>query len=242
MFVIYQHIFLLRTDQMSFTLPEVPSYQTSRRRFRPTLENNGTVNTNTPSSHSELRAHAESSLGTGALAKAIKLPPGEDINEWLAVAIVDIYNHTNMLYGSITNFCSPQTCPRMIATSEYEYRWQDPLHRNGQPPLPLSAPAYVETLMNWVQTFLDDESIFPTKMGVPFPKQFIALCRTILRRLIRIHAHLFCHHGDALTALGIQIHLATSLKHAALIGKEFQLLNESDFGPLSEIVNNLLQE
>jgi len=29
----------------------------------------------------------------------------------------------------------------------------------------LPAPEYVDTLMNWVQSILDDETIFPNKIG-----------------------------------------------------------------------------
>lgn len=32
--------------------------------------------------------------------------------------VVDFYNHINLLYGSITEFCSPQSCPEMKATDE----------------------------------------------------------------------------------------------------------------------------
>jgi Mob1/phocein family len=37
-----------------------------------------------------------------------------------AHAVVDFYNQINLLYGAITEFCSPQTCPEMKATDEYE--------------------------------------------------------------------------------------------------------------------------
>jgi MOB kinase activator 1 len=32
-------------------------------------------------------------------------------------------------------------------------------------PIEVSAPKYVEYLMDWIETQLDDESIFPQKMG-----------------------------------------------------------------------------
>jgi MOB kinase activator 1 len=32
--------------------------------------------------------------------------------------VVDFYNQINLLYGSITEFCSPQSCPEMKATDE----------------------------------------------------------------------------------------------------------------------------
>lgn len=33
-------------------------------------------------------------------------------------AVVDFYNQVNLLYGAITEFCSPQSCPEMKATDE----------------------------------------------------------------------------------------------------------------------------
>lgn len=40
--------------------------------------------------------------------------------------VVDFYNQINLLYGSITEFCSPQSCPEMKATDEYGF--PDPLY------------------------------------------------------------------------------------------------------------------
>lgn len=204
----------------------------------------GTINTSHITNHKEIRDYAEQTLGSGsALAKAVKLPPGEDINEWFAVYIVDFYNQINMLYGTITEFCSPKTCPRMIATREYEYLWQDPLHRNGnKQPVSMSAPGYVEALMEWIQGFLDDETVFPTKMGVPFPKQFPVLVKTIMKRLFRVYAHMYCHHFDEINELGLQVHLNTSLKHFVLFSKEFDILSRKDYGPLDELVDKMIQD
>jgi len=33
----------------------------------------------------QLRKHIDATLGSGNLREAVKLPPGEDLNEWLAV-------------------------------------------------------------------------------------------------------------------------------------------------------------
>jgi len=35
-----------------------------------------------------------------------------------AAIVVDFYNQINLLYGAITEFCSPQSCPEMKATDE----------------------------------------------------------------------------------------------------------------------------
>jgi Mob1/phocein family len=55
-------------------------YSNSRTRapFRPSKANKGTPNW-------QLKQFAEATLGSGSLRKAVKLPEGEDENEWLAV-------------------------------------------------------------------------------------------------------------------------------------------------------------
>jgi len=90
----------------------------------------------------QLRKHIDATLGSGNLREAVRLPPGEDINEWLAVnsnilpfrlqfspnsvvplklaclfcfAAVDFFNQVNMLYGTLTEFCTPESCPTMTA-------------------------------------------------------------------------------------------------------------------------------
>ena len=103
------------------------SNQRTRNQFRPRNATKGTTSY-------QLRQYAEATLGGGSLRKIVKLPEGEDENEWLAVnsendwrsfihdtdreTVVDFYNHINLLYGSITEFCSPQSCPEMKATDE----------------------------------------------------------------------------------------------------------------------------
>lgn len=82
--------------------------------------------------------------------------------------------------------------------------------------------------MNWVQEQLDDEEIFPSKIGesekpvsfspvhcltaipcihaigVPFPKNFRETVKNIVRRLFRVYAHLYNHHFAQLCALSIE--------------------------------------
>ena len=50
----------------------------SRGQFKP---RNATKGTNSY----QLRQFAEATLGSGSLRKAVQLPDGEDLNEWLAV-------------------------------------------------------------------------------------------------------------------------------------------------------------
>ncbi|KAJ8318552.1 hypothetical protein KUTeg_003643 [Tegillarca granosa] len=76
----------------------------------------------------DLMKHAAVTLGSGNLRLAVMLPEGEDLNEWVAVNTVDFFNQINMLYGTITEFCTEETCPVMSAGPKYEYhlgRWTD---------------------------------------------------------------------------------------------------------------------
>jgi hypothetical protein len=45
----------------------------------------------------------------------------------------------------------------------YEYRWAD--GAKIKRPIEVSAPKYVEYLMDWVEAQLDEETIFPQKLG-----------------------------------------------------------------------------
>lgn len=181
----------------------------------------------------------------GAHTQAVVLPEGEDLNEWLAVnstsiydtaelAAVDFFNQINMLYGCVTEFCTPTECPVMSAGPRYEYHWQDGVQYKK--PTRLSAPDYVDALMNWVQGMLDDEAIFPSKVGVPFPRNFHQTIKSINRRLFRIYAHLYCHHFAVCAALSIEAHLNTSYRHYLLFVTEFKLIEEKELAPLAECV------
>ncbi|XP_032208386.1 MOB kinase activator 1A isoform X3 [Mustela erminea] len=112
----------------------------------------------------ELLKHAEATLGSGNLRQAVMLPEGEDLNEWIAVNTVDFFNQINMLYGTITEFCTEASCPVMSAGPRYEYHWAD--GTNIKKPIKCSAPKYIDYLMTWVQDQLDDETLFPSKIVI----------------------------------------------------------------------------
>ncbi|RRT53005.1 hypothetical protein BHM03_00029913, partial [Ensete ventricosum] len=79
----------------------------------------------------QLRKHIDATLGSGNLREAVRLPPGEDLNEWLAVnsdeantlifyfSAVDFFNQVNLLYGTLAEFCTPENCPTMTAGPKY---------------------------------------------------------------------------------------------------------------------------
>lgn len=61
----------------------------TRAQFKPRNTNKGT-------SSYQLRQFAEATLGSGSLRKAVKLPEGEDLSEWLAVNCKSHLNRTRL--------------------------------------------------------------------------------------------------------------------------------------------------
>ena len=54
-----------------------------------------------------------------------------------------------------------------INGSRFEYLWQD--SENFKRPTKMPAPEYVEHLMAWVQGNVDNESMFPSRIGTSMP-------------------------------------------------------------------------
>ncbi|XP_057311697.1 MOB kinase activator 1B [Hydractinia symbiolongicarpus] len=188
----------------------------------------------------DLLKHAEATLGSGNLRNAVMLPEGEDLNEWIAVNTVDFFNQINMLYGTITDHCTPESCPVMSAGPKFEYLWAD--GASVKKPIKCSAPKYIDYLMSWVQDQLDDESLFPSKIGVPFPKNFVSIAKTMLKRLFRVYAHIYHQHFPQVVSLGEEAHLNTSFKHFIYFVQEFTLIEKRELAPLQELIDKLINK
>jgi MOB kinase activator 1 len=186
----------------------------------------------------ELHKHAKATLGSGDLRLAVALPEREDLNEWLAVNTVDFFNQINLLYGSITEFCTPKSCPVMSAGPKYEYLWADGV--KVKRPIKVSAPEYVDYLMTWVQEILDDENVFPSRVDVPFPKNFQTVVRNIFKRLFRVYAHIYYSHFQKIVTLGEEAHLNTCFKHFYYFIEEFNLVERKEMAPLQDLIENLV--
>jgi MOB kinase activator 1 len=217
----------------------------------------------------QLKKHIDATLGSGNLRDAVRLPPGEDLNEWLAVnskphtaysllenvklffllctnelinaflfKAVDFFNQVNILYGTLMEFCTPTTCPTMSAGPKFEYRWADGIQIKK--PIEVSAPKYVEYLMDWIEVQLDDESIFPQKLGTPFPQNFREVVKTIFKRLFRVYAHIYHTHFQKIVSLKEEAHLNTCFKHFTLFTWEFKLIDKAELAPLIDLIESIV--
>ena len=212
-----------------------------------------------------LRKHLETTLGSGTIEQAVQLPRGEDKNEWLAVNTVLFYNAASVLYSVLDGtLCNDEQCPMMNAGPNYEYLWADGVKVKN--PIKLSAPRYVNALFDHVEEQLDDPSLFPRGIGGKFPKDFVAVVKTILKRLFRVYAHMYHSHFRSILALGMESHLNMSscfvclsvclliglarslarslvwvsgFRHMIIFIKEFDLVDDRDLAPMSELISRL---
>uniref|UniRef100_A0A8R1TTB2 Mob1/phocein family protein n=1 Tax=Onchocerca volvulus TaxID=6282 RepID=A0A8R1TTB2_ONCVO len=204
----------------------------------------------------ELLRYASATLGSGNLREAVKLPQGEDPNEWIAVNVLDFFNQVSMLFGTINDHCTKESCPKMCAGSKYEYVWSD-----GRKTIGCPAPVYIDYLMTWVHEQLDDENIFPSQIGrfvytlrflviqqhhlnsgQPFPPNFLHIAQAVVKRLFRVYAHVYHQHLELIEQLNAVEHLNTSFKHFMLFIQEFDLIDSKQLVPLQSFIDRLTLE
>jgi len=184
----------------------------------------------------DLHMQAQATLNAGDLRKAVKLPSGGNLGDWLAANTVDFFNQVNLLYSAISSYCTEETCPTMSAGPKYEYHWVDGV--DYVKPTPVSAPKYVDLLLQWIQAIVEDESQFPSDFeGKAVTKEFIVLLHRIYKRLFRVYAHIYCSHLDKIRANGLEAHLNTGFKHFYLFVREFRLIEDKkEMEPLKEVI------
>ncbi|KAL7867298.1 hypothetical protein AOLI_G00151120 [Acnodon oligacanthus] len=186
----------------------------------------------------ELYKRAQASLKSGLdLRKVVQLPEGENINDWIAVHVVDFFNRINLIYGTVSEFCTERSCPVMSGGPRYEYRWQDGGHYKK--PTKLPALKYMNLLMDWIEALINNEDIFPTRVGVPFPKNFQQVCKKILSRLFRVFVHVYIHHFDSVCNMGAEAHVNTCYKHYYYFISEFSLIDHSELEPLRPMTEKI---
>ncbi|MGH0147846.1 UNVERIFIED_CONTAM: hypothetical protein FKN15_050402 [Acipenser sinensis] len=186
----------------------------------------------------DLHKKAQASLNAGLdLKQAVLLPHGEGLSDWVAVHAVDFFNRVNLIYGTISESCTDESCPVMSGGPKYEYRWQD--ENKYKKPTALPAPKYMSLLMDWIEMQINNEVIFPTNVGTPFPKNFMQVAKKILSRLFRVFVHVYIHHFDRVLQMGAEAHVNTCYKHFYYFVKEFNLIDHKELEPL---VSSALQE
>ena len=102
-------------------------------------------------------------------------------------AVLSRHVSRSKIWGVLKTWIYKYVLPKL-----FQYHWAD--GNQVKKPIKCSAPKYIDFLMTWVQDQLDDETLFPSKIGVPFPNNFLTNAKTILKRLFRVYAHVYHQH------------------------------------------------
>ncbi|OZJ05529.1 hypothetical protein BZG36_01909 [Bifiguratus adelaidae] len=166
--------------------------------------------------------YVDQTLVKGSFKTIVVLPKYVDRDEWLAFNTFEFFNYITMFHGIISDYCTPHTCPVMSGGPGVEYAWIDANQKKTR----YSAPHYFDTMATWIHGQLADESRFPTKSGLEFPKDFVYTVRTIFRHLIRVLIHIYHSHYDKILNLTAEAHFNALFAHFVCFGKEFELLEQ----------------
>lgn len=62
----------------------------------------------------DLHSLVQKTLGSGDMRQAVKLPPGERFEEWLAVHVADFFNEVTLIYTIIEDEVTPEKVSSML--------------------------------------------------------------------------------------------------------------------------------
>ncbi|KAG5361818.1 CBK1 kinase activator protein [Yarrowia sp. C11] len=175
------------------------------------------------------------SLVTGNFKTIVQQPHYVDTNEWLALYAVEFFSLLNSFYDAISEFVTPQACPTMNAGPGVDYLWID----GSKKAVRLPAATYIDYTFSWISSKLEDKTIFPTKVGVPFPPHFSSILKNIFRQMFRVFAHVYHNHFDKFCHLGIQSHWNSLFTHFIGFVINFDLIDEKEREPLQPLIDSL---
>ncbi|XP_023161000.2 MOB kinase activator-like 2 isoform X3 [Drosophila hydei] len=173
----------------------------------------------------------ERKLPEADLKALVDLPAGLDYNEWLASHTLALFEHVNLVYGTISEFCTQSGCADMTGPGNRTYLWFDEKGKKTR----VAAPQYIDYVMTFTQKTVSDESIFPTKYANEFPSSFESIARKILRLQFHVIAHLYAAHFREIALLGLHTHLNLTFMHLTALHRRFNLIDEKETDVLRDL-------
>ncbi|XP_031763438.1 MOB kinase activator-like 2 isoform X3 [Galleria mellonella] len=161
----------------------------------------------------------------------VDLPHGLDYNEWLASHTLALFDHVNLLYGTVSEFCTAASCPDMSGPGGRTYAWYDERGKKSR----VAAPQYVDYVMTHTQKTINDETVFPTKYANEFPAQFEGVVRRVVRLLFHVVAHMYAAHFRELALLRLHAHLHLTFAHLTALDRRFSLLDQKETEVLRDL-------
>ena len=147
--------------------------------------------------------------------------------------MIDLFKELSILCNAISDFCTEQSCPIMRAGRYYEYAWADVGSVEFANPTIVSAPKYMDLLMTWVDTHLNNMGNQSGSISESFETNVKIFCR----RLFRVYAHVLCEHYDQTKPIHHQ--LRYSLYHFLIFMTEFGLLiSDTEIEPIRSVIES----
>jgi len=189
-----------------------------------------------------LKQSLKKSLGKGVnIRDAVKLPEGENLDEWIAMNVVEMYNAAQYCFNYVGESCV-QRCQKMTAGPKYSYLWCDEENEQYSKPTEVTAAQYVDLLFDWIANVLDDESIFPSTTAGKFGKRFLPSVKFALGKLCRVYFHIFNHHWEEVRSVNAEGFINTSFKFLFFFVREFGLVKKASFEPVVNMVTKFEEE
>lgn len=164
-----------------------------------------------------------------------EVPSGLDANEWHALHTIGFFEHINLLYGTVSEFCNLTSCPEMTGPGPRIYMWLDERGKKSK----LSAPQYVDYVMTFVQKVVNDETVFPTKHGNEFPNNFEVVLKKVQKLLFHVVAHIYHSHFREIVLLGLHAHLNSIFAHIIEYNFFYHILDDKEIEVLQDLVDAL---
>ncbi|TRY73205.1 hypothetical protein TCAL_02227 [Tigriopus californicus] len=160
------------------------------------------------------------------------LPGGLDSKEWIASHTIGFFEHINLMYGTVSEFCTPSTCPDMTGPGNRQYHWIDDKGKKAR----LSAPQYIDYIMTYAQKSINDDTIFPTKHGLEFPATFESHVKKIHKLLFHVLAHIYHMHFKEVVLLQLHAHLNAVFAHFVEFNLRFHMVEDKELEVLDDLM------
>ncbi|KAI7948945.1 hypothetical protein MJO29_010610 [Puccinia striiformis f. sp. tritici] len=167
----------------------------------------------------------KAALVKGSFWTIVSLPQYCDVNEWVAVNLVDFFNSLNLILSLTTECCNVNVCPTMSARSGMDYTWTS-MTGGTKKQVKVPAPQYIDYVMTWAEKSLANEATFPTKAAREFnPNTFPSSACHLYTQFLWIFAHLYHAHFDHFVHLSSEGHVNSLFAHFLQFGVEFDLID-----------------
>jgi len=167
------------------------------------------------------------------LLSVVSKPQYVDTKEWIATHTISLFHNINLIYGTISEYCTAETCPLMQGPCQTNYVW---VEERGKK-LKCTAAQYIDYVMTFCQKSISNQKLFPTKYASVFEENFEIEMKRIHRFLFHVISHLYFAHSVRLLHIQMHHHLNTVFRHFFLITSRHQLLEARDFACLDDLID-----